>query len=253
MIIKEEIEISIYDHAKRNLHIYLPDNLKDNERLGVLYMFDGHNLFFDEDATYGTSWGLKEFFDQKKPTYMIVGLECNHEGNLRLCEFSPYSFYDPNWGRVEASGKELFNWIINELKPYIDQKYPTLSDRKHTAIGGSSMGGLMALYGSTIHSDIFSKGLALSPYIYHVEKQLLHDIKNARIVKETAIYLSYGSKEVHSKGALVNYTKQLLAIQRAILDRAKLYMHLYPNHTHSESAWHQESRVWYKELAFDKR
>ena len=253
MIIKEEVEISIYDNDRRTLHIYLPDRLKKDERLGVIYMFDGHNLFLDEDATYGQSWGLKDFFDEKKATYMIVGLECNHKSNLRLCEFSPYSFYDPDWGRVDASGKELFMWMIEELKPYIDANYPTLSDRKHTAIGGSSMGGLMALYGGVIHSDIFSKALALSPYTYHVEKQLLHDIKKAKIAKDTMIYLSYGSKEVNSKSALVHYTKQLLDIERAILDRAKLYMHLYPNHPHSEKAWAKETKIWYKELGFDER
>ena len=28
-----------------------------------MYFFDGHNLFFDEDATYGKSWGLKDFLE----------------------------------------------------------------------------------------------------------------------------------------------------------------------------------------------
>ena len=252
MIIKEEITISIYN-TKRLLHIYLPDDLKDGERLGVIYMFDGHNLFLDEDATYGVSWGLKDFFDQKRKNYMIVGLECNHEGNKRLCEFSPYDFYDPLWGKVKASGQKLLEWIIHELKPYIDTRYPTLSDREHTAIGGSSMGGLMALYGGVVYSNVFSKALCLSPYTYHVQKQLIKDLKKAKLLKNTQIYLSYGSKEVASKSALVHYTRQLLEIQRVILDRAKIYLHLFPNHTHSESAWRKETKVWYKELGFDKR
>ncbi|MBR3347041.1 MAG: alpha/beta hydrolase, partial [Solobacterium sp.] len=53
----------------RLLHIYLPDDYFDSEeRYPVMYFFDGHNLFFDHYATYGTCWGMKEFLDhwQKK-------------------------------------------------------------------------------------------------------------------------------------------------------------------------------------------
>ena len=48
----------------RRIHLYLPDNYdQSDERYAVLYMFDGHNLFFDQDATFGKSLGLKEFLD----------------------------------------------------------------------------------------------------------------------------------------------------------------------------------------------
>ena len=63
MIIKEEIFIEPFN-LSRMLHIYIPDEIKKGERFPVLYMFDGHNLFFDEDATYGKSWGIKNFLDK---------------------------------------------------------------------------------------------------------------------------------------------------------------------------------------------
>lgn len=48
----------------RRLHIYLPDDYYESEeRYPVMYMFDGHNLFYDSDATYGKSWGMKDFLD----------------------------------------------------------------------------------------------------------------------------------------------------------------------------------------------
>ena len=51
--------------VNRPLHIYLPDSYNDSlERYPVMYFFDGHNLFFDWDATYGKSWGLKDFLDR---------------------------------------------------------------------------------------------------------------------------------------------------------------------------------------------
>ena len=47
---------------ERRIYVYLPESYRWNSkrRYPVLYMFDGHNLFFDSDATYGKSWGLKK-------------------------------------------------------------------------------------------------------------------------------------------------------------------------------------------------
>ena len=49
MLIKEDVEIP-YLHQMRKLHIFIPDNAQEGERFPVFYMFDGHNLFLDEDA-----------------------------------------------------------------------------------------------------------------------------------------------------------------------------------------------------------
>ena len=56
MVIKEMVHITPY-HLDRMLHIYLPDDYEESEaRYPVMYMYDGHNLFYNEDATYGKSW-----------------------------------------------------------------------------------------------------------------------------------------------------------------------------------------------------
>ena len=125
----------------RNTFVYLPDGWQTSgKRYPVVYMFDGHNLFFDSTATYGTCWGLKEYMDAHGEA-IIVAPECNHEGNARLEEYSPYDF---TWqeNAIHGRGKAYLDWMVNELKPLIDAKYPTLPDRGNTAIGGSSMGGL---------------------------------------------------------------------------------------------------------------
>ena len=79
MVIKEMVHITPY-HLDRMLHIYLPDDYEESEaRYPVMYMYDGHNLFYNEDATYGKSWGLQEFMRQWENQLIIVGIECNHE------------------------------------------------------------------------------------------------------------------------------------------------------------------------------
>ena len=78
---------------ERLAYVYLPESYESEpeRRYPVLYMFDGHNLFFDEHATYGKSWGLKEYMERTGTPVIIAAVECNHDAdNGRLKEYSPY-------------------------------------------------------------------------------------------------------------------------------------------------------------------
>ena len=145
MIIKRDFD---YYGANRPLHIYLPENYDFcGERYPVMYFFDGHNLFYDSDATYGKSWGLKTFLDGWSKNMIIVGMECSHVGNERLEEYLPYPATTDAFGPLAVKGNETLEWIVNEVKPMIDWEYRTYPDRRCTGIAGSSMGGLMAIRG----------------------------------------------------------------------------------------------------------
>lgn len=249
MIIKEQVYITPFDD-ERTIHIYLPDDLSEDERLDVIYMFDGHNLFDDNEATYGISWGLQETFDQRAVRAMVVGIECNHIGNMRLYEFSPYDFFDADFGEIKGFGKDLFIWLIEELKPYIDETYPTIPFREHTAIGGSSMGGLMALYGIIAHNMIFSKAIIVSPHIFYVLDDILKDIDSHELAYDSSLYISYGADELSSKSGLELYTSQILCLQRALDSRCHLKIHMFVGHDHSEASWREEVPYWLEDLGF---
>lgn len=247
MIIKEEVYITPYDQD-RMLHIYLPDDIGEEERLPVLYMFDGHNLFNDEDATYGKSWGLRSYLEKHNSRIMVVGLECNHDGNERLSEFTPYPFYDDPWGFVEEKGLALIDWMINELKPLIDENYPTLPERENTFIGGSSMGGIMALYMVMMHSDVYSKAACVSPHIYPMFKLLKKDL-NKKMYEDTYVYISWGGRE-YSPKTFAYVTDQNLQIVRALLKKpgVRVYPHCFKNDNHSEAAWEKQLKTWMADL-----
>ncbi|MGF6906755.1 alpha/beta hydrolase [Fusobacterium sp. PH5-44] len=250
MIIKEKIYIEPLE-LERNLHIYIPKNIKKDERLPVLYMFDGHNLFKDEDSTYGKSWGLENSLDNTNARLIVVGIECNHEGNMRLSEFSPYTFSDKYWGYIEGKGKVLIDWIINSLKPYIDTKYPTIQWREATGIGGSSMGGLMALYAVVMRSDIFSKGACLSIFYDHIFKYLFNDVKNTNSNSDTKVYISWGRYEYRDKKQLAIGTEENLAIARILTEkRLQVFPHLMIEGRHNETSWEKENYLWLSELGF---
>ena len=181
--------------SMRRLHVYLPDGYESaDERYPVMYFFDGHNLFFDEWATFGKSWGLKGFLDAWQKPLIIVGMECSHEGDERLNEYCPYS------GRklghtIDGIGEQTFQWVIRDVKPWIDTNLWTWGHREATAIGGSSMGGLMSLYGVVAHNDVFSKAACLSTGIRMWKPQLQRELRASKIDPDTRVYLSWGENE----------------------------------------------------------
>lgn len=217
--------------TNRRLHIYLPDNYYwTDEHYPVMYFFDGHNLFFNEDATFGKSWGLKEYLDSWHKKMIIVGIECSHEGNQRLQEYCPYVYTGKFWGVLHGTGKETLVWMTEELKPDIDREFRTYSFREATGIAGSSMGGLMALYGVVMHNHIFSKAACVSSSIGPGMKELMQDISDAPISPDTRVYLSWGEEEAKyfgnkdlpaltTKTAQNNYTIAGLLNQRGCATR----------------------------------
>lgn len=195
MIIKHDF---IYSPNGKNrpLHIYLPDNyLETDERYPVMYFFDGHNLYRDEDATYGKSWGLKEFLERWGKNMIIVGIECGREGQERLSEYLPYRPVGGYFAQFEPTGDATFRWIIHEIKPMIDQTYRTYPFRECTGIAGSSMGGLMALYGVVHYNLWFSKAACVSSAIGFCMPPLMTDMNRTYMNPDTRVYLSWGTKE----------------------------------------------------------
>lgn len=180
----------------RTLHIYLPDNYYDtDEHYPVMYFFDGHNLYFDEDATYGTCWGIKSFMDQWDKPMIIVGMECGHEPNERLNEYCPYRMPRGFCSDLECIGDATFQWIVDEIKPMIDKEYRTYADRRCTGIAGSSMGGLMSLYGIVKYNHVFSKAACVSSAISFCMPKVYRDIKKYPIDPDTRVFLSWGTRE----------------------------------------------------------
>ena len=122
-------------------YVYLPDSYFEDpdKRYPVLYMFDGHNLFYDEEASYGKSWGLENYMDQTGTELIIAAVECNHDPDFgRLKEYAPFDYDDPVAGPIPGYGKVTMDWYVKKFKREIDRRYRTLPDRRHTFISGSS-------------------------------------------------------------------------------------------------------------------
>lgn len=225
----------------RRAYLYLPTCYasEPDRRFPVLYMFDGHNVFFDSDATYGKCWGMQEYLDYTDTPLIVAAVECNHGAhNERLSEYTPYFFRNPRFGNVKAYGRETMEWFVHSFKPEIDRNYRTLPDRRHTFIGGSSMGGLMGLYAVTVYNSVFSRTMALSPSLWASPELLAKDITQAKLGPSTVVYMDYGAKEFSNHAAMRTAYEQVcgLLLQRHVL----LTSRVVPGGEHSEASWERQ-------------
>lgn len=230
---------SLTGEKERCAYAYLPEGYGGGERYPVLYMFDGHNLFDDNEASYGKSWGLADYLDGTKTPLIVAAVECNHEGYSRLSEYSPVNFRFKDGTPVRGRGKQYMDWLVGEFKPFIDANFDTLPDRGHTFIGGSSMGGLMTIFALAKYGRYFSRGAALSPSLWvEGEFELPTFLKNARFRGGTTLYTDYGSREFS------NHETQRVAFAETcamlIKKGVTLTARVVEGGTHSEASWEKQ-------------
>ena len=156
-IVSEKFDIPQLGRQRR-IWIYLPaDYATSNKKYPVIYMHDGQNLFDDYTSGYG-EWGIDEILDKlpAKEESIVVGID--HGGEYRITEYDPY---DSKYGK--GRGDDYVDFLVNNLKPYIDKNYRTKKDVKHTTIAGSSMGGLISMYAILKYPNIFGNAGVFSP------------------------------------------------------------------------------------------
>lgn len=233
------------DH-QRNAYIYLPREYEENpeKRFPVLYMFDGHNVFLDSDATYGTSWGMYEYMNESETPLIIVAVACNKIGNRRLIEYSPFNHTTAKLGHMTGLGRTYMEWLTGTLKPQIDAQYRTLPGRENTLIAGSSMGGLMSLYAVCDYNHVFSRAACLSPSLWVGPWRVRRMIRRARFDKDTCIYMDYGREELRNhRGSL---TALRIASQTLLARGVDITFRIVPNGRHCEASWAKQVPVFMK-------
>ena len=245
MVIKWDVTVPPLTGEKtRRGYVYLPEDYEADpqKRYPVMYMFDGHNVFFDEDATFGKSWGMKAYLDQNPHDLIIVGIEGNNEGWRRLNEYSPVDFSYEETGFIKGEGKVYMDWLVDTLKPYIDANYRTLPDREHTIIGGSSMGGLMSLYAVCYYNDVFQRAAALSPSLWVNQQANLELLKAADPKNDTCIYMDYGSEELSNHFGNMEVLRG--AVDILLEKQQHLTFRIVPGGSHCEASWEKQIPIF---------
>ena len=177
-----------------------------------------------------------------KKDLIIVAVECSHEGNSRLIEYSPLNYENSSMGKIKGKGSIYMNWLVNTLKPYIDENYRTLPDRKNTIICGSSMGGLMALYAVCTYNHVFQRAACLSPILWVAPGKILEMVARAHIRRDTTVYMDYGEMEIFNHVA--NQESLISTSHLLLTKRVNLALRIVPGGTHSEASWEKQIPIF---------
>jgi predicted alpha/beta superfamily hydrolase len=184
-------------NSKRPITVYLPPGYEEHPEMRnpVLYMQDGQNLFESERAFAGQHWRLDSAADdaigrRTAEPMIIVGVD--HAGTGRIDEYTP-----TRDERRRAGGKanDYSRMLIEELKPIIDARYRTRPEGEHTALGGSSLGGLLSLYLGLTHPDVFGRLAVMSPSVWWDGKAILKSVDRFNATRRPRIWLDVGGKE----------------------------------------------------------
>ena len=182
---------------ERDLIVYVPPcyNQQTERRFPVLYLHDGQNLF-DASTSFipGMDWHVGQTADEaiganNVEPLIIVGIY--NTGKQRILEYTPTRV--PRLGGGRADGYAKF--LIQELKPFVDSEYRTLSGPEETGMGGSSLGGLVSLYLGLKFPHIFGRIAALSPAVWWNQHVMHRFAEAARVHPRPRIWLDIGKKE----------------------------------------------------------
>lgn len=156
----------------RNVDVWLPDGYSPKKKYAVVYFHDGQMLF-DASTTWNKQeWGVDETFGRLMKEGQIrdcIVVAVWNITNLRRAEYFPQKTLNYlGKEEQEIALKDKFyadnylKFLVEELKPFIDRTYSTRRDAKSTFLAGSSMGGLISLYGVCEYPKVFGGAACLS-------------------------------------------------------------------------------------------
>jgi predicted alpha/beta superfamily hydrolase len=173
----------------RRVWVLLPDGYDATaDRFPVLYMHDGQNLFDAVTSFAGDEWQVDEtmaLLAHEHLRAIVVGID--HGDKRRVREYSPP--FAPH-----GEGDRYLGWLFHELKPRIDADFRTLPGREHTAMAGSSMGGLISLYAYFQWQAHLGGVIVMSPSLWLGEGAIYDFVRNAP-ARNGRIYLDNGAHE----------------------------------------------------------
>ena len=235
---------SRYLENERTLIVYLPPGYKKDadRRYAVLYMHDGQNLFDTATSFIGVEWQADETAERlikagRIEPIIIVGIYNNAD---RVNEYTPYKDKSEKTG---GKGDLYAKFLVEEVKPFIDKEYRTRPDREHTAVAGSSLGGLISLYICMKYPETFSMCGAISPAIMWADGRILKDLReNTAKLKGVRFWVDMGTKEgkqVESFSNAIGSARDLIAIfdKAGLIPGRDYYYWEVAEGEHNETAW----------------
>lgn len=180
--------------APRPIYVYLPEAAEHDRRrrFPVLYCHDGQNLWDDPECCFGHGgWYLNRILDEltaaeRIEPIIIVGIP---NGEARFREYTPRKSFDV------IADHPYANFVCDVVKHAVDNKFPTKKSRRHTALLGSSLGGLISLWMAHKLPETFSKVACLSGAFQFRDRtgKTFADFLSQNDMQDVRVYIDSGT------------------------------------------------------------
>lgn len=237
----------------RILRIYLPDSYYFNQEkyYPVLYMQDGQNIFTDETATYGTSWNLKKILEEREQNEgkEIIVVALDNSSSNRYNEYSPWYCTKPKSNfdlNVSYGGKgDAYSaFFVEQLIPFVENKYRIIQTPDSRSIAGSSMGAFISAYIAEKYQEMFEYVGVFSIASWFAENDFINYMLNHKKTVDQYFYVYVGTEETSDENNL--YMNQLyldntldyyqtLIRKGCFSDHIRLRVQAYEKH--NENSW----------------
>ena len=226
------------------LRVWLPpgyDEPGNGQRYPVLYLNDGQNLFDRATAYTGVEWQADETADRLIrerviPPIIIVGID--NAAADRAKEYVPYRTFNPPV--LRPLGRRYPEFLTHEVMPFVEQRYRAEREAQKNGLGGSSLGGLIALFTARVAPGMVGRLLVESPSLYMANRQMLREARNFREWPER-IFVGVGTQETgraEKDRAIVDDVRALERILgRTGLGEGRLRVRIEEGASHNEGAW----------------
>ena len=186
---------------RRDVLVYLPPDYRrfSRQRYPVLYLHDGQNVFDAATSFAGVEWGVDETAERlirKQLLEPLIIVAVANMGEERIHEYAPTpGVIDARAKRSRGLARVYGQFLIDELKPYIDKKYRTKREAEFTGLGGSSLGGLVTLAMGILFPQAFRRLMVMSPSIWWDDFAIYRLVDSIEEKPPLKIWLDTGTNE----------------------------------------------------------
>ena len=232
--------------AMREAIVWFPPGYDDpantERRYPVLYMQDGQNVFDFMAPTPG-EWGADETAGRliesgEVEPVIIVGIP--HSGENRRVEYLPARGVRAGEATLDGDGDAYIDWLVREVVPRVERA--VRADGSRRGVGGSSLGGLVALRAAQRHPGVFARVLAESPAIdifgTDLGGTLFVDVSGWR----ARVFIGVGDAEwgegrAEDNARWVEAAREMAGALEGVVGAGDVRLVVEPGGGHNEGAW----------------
>jgi predicted alpha/beta superfamily hydrolase len=229
----------------RMLRVWLPPRYdapgNASRRYPVLYLNDGQNLFDRATAFAGVEWQVDETADrlirqEVIPPLIVVGID--NAQSERIKEYVPYRSFPPPI--LRPKGKRYPAFLIDEVVPFVGERYRVANSPENTGLGGSSLGALISLYTVIERPGVFGHLLLESPSLFISNRRILKNAGHSR-KWPAKVFLAIGTREAGREDKDKQVVEDVRKLERSLrdagLDERRLLVKIEEGASHNEAEW----------------